>query len=101
MKEGVAINKVEQLGRWTKEKSEELYGINSWGQRYVSVSDEGEVIVNPFRNQPKACTNIREIVEGIKDRGLDMPDVLEMPYRLQISGAGELGVKSMITVWVD
>ncbi|QRN86672.1 biosynthetic arginine decarboxylase [Clostridia bacterium] len=85
------MNKVEQLGRWTKEKSEELYGINSWGQHYFSISKEGEVIVNPFKDQPKVGASIREIVEGIKDRGLDMPVLLRFENLLdsQISFLNE------------
>ena len=37
------MNKTEVLGRWTKEKSEELYGIKNWGAGYFSISDGGEV----------------------------------------------------------
>ena len=37
------MNKTELLGRWTKEKSEELYEIKNWGAGYFSISDKGEV----------------------------------------------------------
>ncbi|WP_461204832.1 biosynthetic arginine decarboxylase [Clostridium sp. DL1XJH146] len=69
------MNKQELLGRWTKEKSEELYGIKNWGRRYFSISEQGEVLVNPYKNENSAVS-LMEIVSGVKERGLDMPVLL-------------------------
>lgn len=69
------MNKVEVLTRWTKAKSEELYGIKNWGSRYFSISDAGEVLVNPFSDKESAVS-LMEIVSGVKERGLDMPVLL-------------------------
>lgn len=69
------MNKIDVLGRWTKEKSEELYGIKNWGSRYFSISDKGEVLVNPYKKNESAVS-LMDIIAGVKDRGLDMPVLL-------------------------
>jgi arginine decarboxylase len=69
------MNKVELLGRWTKEKSEELYGIKNWVRLYLSISDKGEVLINPY-DDSEAAVSLMDIVSGVKDRGLDMPVLL-------------------------
>lgn len=70
------MNKTELLGRWTKEKSEELYGIKNWGAGYFSVSDSGEVLVNPYRDDESAAVSLMDIISGMRERGLDMPVLL-------------------------
>jgi arginine decarboxylase len=69
------MNKTEPLGRWTKEKSDELYGISSWSSGYFSISDNGEVLVNPCRNE-SCAVSIMDIISGVRERGLDMPVLL-------------------------
>ena len=66
------MNKTDVLGRWTRQKSEELYGIKNWGANYFSVSEKGEVMINPFKGKDSAVS-LMDIISGIKDRGLDMP----------------------------
>ena len=69
------MNKTELLGRWTKEKSEELYSIKNWSADYFSISDKGEVLVNPYKNDSSAVS-IMDIISGVRERGLDMPVLL-------------------------
>lgn len=69
------MNKTELLGRWTKEKSEELYGIKNWGAGYFSISDKGEVLVNPYKDNDSAIS-LMDIISGVRERGLDMPVLL-------------------------
>ncbi len=59
---------------WSVEQSAETYGINNWGMDYFSVSDAGEVIVHPHGNG--TGVSLRKIVNGLLDRGLDMPVLL-------------------------
>jgi arginine decarboxylase len=66
------MNKNEILSRWTKEKSEDLYRIKDWGSGYFAISDKGEVLIKPERNN-KVSVSLMDIVAGIKDRGHDMP----------------------------
>lgn len=70
------MNKAGILGRWTKEKSEELYGIKNWGAGYFSISDKGEVLVNPYKDNKESAISIMDIISGIRERGLDMPVLL-------------------------
>ncbi len=70
------MNKNEVLGRWTKAKSEELYGIKNWGGGYFSISEKGEVMVNPYKDRPSAAVSMVDIISGVRERGLDMPVLL-------------------------
>lgn len=69
------MNKKELLGRWTVEKSEDAYGIKNWGSQYFSISQQGEVMVKPYKGN-EASVSLMEIVSGVKDRGFDMPVLL-------------------------
>jgi arginine decarboxylase len=70
------MNKTELLGRWTKEKSEELYGVKNWGAGYFSISDKGDVLVNPHKDNESAAISLMDIISGVRERGLDMPVLL-------------------------
>ncbi|QSX08846.1 biosynthetic arginine decarboxylase [Alkalibacter rhizosphaerae] len=91
------MNKTELLGRWTKEKSEELYGIKNWGAGYFSISDNGEVLVNPYRNNKESSISFMDMISGIRERGLDMPVLLRFENLLdaQISFLNESFLKAM------
>jgi arginine decarboxylase len=90
------MNKTEPLGRWTKEKSEELYGIKSWGAGYFSISDKGEVLVNPYKDNGSAIS-LMDIISGVLERGLDMPVLLRFENLLdsQISYLNDAFIKAM------
>ncbi len=68
--------RTELLGRWTKEKSEELYGIKNWGAGYFSVSDKGDVLINPYKDNKDAAISLMDIISGVRERELDMPVLL-------------------------
>jgi arginine decarboxylase len=70
------MNKNEVLGRWTIEKSENLYNIKNWGGEYFSISDKGEVMVTASNGKPLADVSLMDIISEVKDRGLDMPVLL-------------------------
>ena len=59
---------------WSVGQSAEVYGINQWGADYFSVSGKGEVIVHPHGNG--TGVSLRKIVDGLIDRGLNMPVLL-------------------------
>lgn len=84
------MNRTEILDRWTREKSEELYGIKNWGAGYFSISDKGEVVVNPFRDS-SVGVSIMDIISGVRERGMDMPVLLRFENLLdaQISFLNE------------
>ena len=58
------------------EKSTELYGVKNWGADYFSVSRKGEVMVHPHGNG--VGVSLRKIIDGLDDRGLDMPVLLRL-----------------------
>ena len=64
------------LDRWTKSKSEELYGIKNWGAGYFNISDTGEATISPVKNKIESQVSIPEIIAGIRERGFNMPVVL-------------------------
>ncbi|VGO14718.1 Biosynthetic arginine decarboxylase [Pontiella desulfatans] len=77
---------------WSTEESADIYGIKNWGADYFSVSDAGEVIVHPHGNG--IGVSLRKIVDGLTDRGLDMPvllrfsDILDSRIKLLHEGFG-------------
>lgn len=87
----------EPLGRWNKEKSEELYGIKNWGAGYFSISDKGEVVVNPNKDDDSSAISIMDIISGVLDRGLEMPVLLRFENLLdsQISYLNDSFRKAM------
>ncbi len=70
------MNNVETLGRWTTEKSEELYGVKNWGNGYFSVSENGDVIVTPGNGNANTSVSLLDIIDSVKERGLNMPVLL-------------------------
>lgn len=65
------------MQRWQVEDSKELYGINSWGAGFFNVSEKGEVVVCPHGPQGPQIP-LLEIIDGIKERGYDMPVLLRV-----------------------
>lgn len=70
------MNKPDILGRWTKINSEDTYGIKNWGSGYFSISDNGEVLVNPYKDNESSAISLMDIISGVRDRGLEMPVLL-------------------------
>ncbi len=70
------MNNIDVLDRWTKAKSEELYGVKNWGAGYFGINNKGEATVSPKKGGSDLAVSIPEIIEGIKERGFNMPVVL-------------------------
>ena len=66
------------LQQWSCEDSAELYGIRNWGSGYFDVSDQGDVVVRPFGRKNPVTVSIPAIIQGMRDRGLDMPVLLRI-----------------------
>ena len=63
--------------RWTPRDSADLYGIRDWGADYFDVNSKGELVVTAFgKNGPSV--SLMDIVNGIKERGMDMPVLLRL-----------------------
>jgi arginine decarboxylase len=85
------------LERWTVDKSSELYRVAEWSGGYFRVSDKGDMLVQPSGKHPERAVSIPEIVEGLKDRGLDMPVLLRIENILdaQIAELNETFIAAM------
>lgn len=64
------------LERWTVEDSAELYGIRDWGADFFRLSDDGEVMVTPYADDPDCAVSLMQIVQGVQTRGMDLPVLL-------------------------
>jgi arginine decarboxylase len=64
--------------RWTVQDSAELYGLHAWGANYFDVSDDGDVVVRVDFEGSKVCIPVPEIIQGMRERGLDMPSILRI-----------------------
>ncbi|MFO0867590.1 MAG: biosynthetic arginine decarboxylase [Pirellulales bacterium] len=62
----------EAVDRWTTVDAKELYEIPSWGKGYFSVSPEGNILVHPTKD-PARHIDMKELVERLQARGLDLP----------------------------
>ncbi len=63
---------------WTIDDARELYGIQRWGMGYFGISEQGNATVEaPTINGVKTI-DFSEILDGLKQRGLDMPVMLRL-----------------------
>ncbi len=72
------LNISESAGQWSARKSAELYGVDEWSSGYFGVSDKGEVIVRAPGAEGDASVSLMEIVDGLQQRGLQMPVLLRL-----------------------
>jgi len=63
---------------WTCTDSAELYGIDRWGGGYFSISPRGEIEVISSSPHGEYRVSLREIVQGLEARGLEMPIMLRL-----------------------
>ncbi|MEE2643140.1 MAG: biosynthetic arginine decarboxylase [Planctomycetota bacterium] len=61
---------------WTREEAEDCYGLNRWGEGYFGVSDNGNLTLLPSPDSP--AVELQGIVEGLRQRGLEMPVMLRI-----------------------
>lgn len=84
------------LSKWDIRKSEELYGINNWGQGYFYVNGDGQLSITHNKNTSTG-TSLLDIIKGVEDRGLDMPVLLRFENILdnQITVLNEAFIKAI------
>lgn len=72
------MNTSEQAAVWSSRSSAELYGIDEWSNGYFGVSPQGEVVVRAPTSEGEASVSLMEIVDGLQQRGLQMPVLLRV-----------------------
>jgi arginine decarboxylase len=64
--------------QWSAAASADLYGIREWGADYFHVNDDGLVTVRVSFGEKTVSVPLMSIVQGMKERGLEMPVVLRI-----------------------
>lgn len=72
------MDTLEQTNKWNARRAAELYGIDEWSSGYFGISAAGEVIVNAPTATGEASVSLMEIVNGLQQRGLQMPVLLRL-----------------------
>ena len=65
------------MQKGTIEDSKELYNINGWGTSYFGINENGNVYVNPSKNNVKI--DLRQIVDELALRDVTPPVLLRFP----------------------
>lgn len=69
---------IELVDEWSAIDSIELYGVRDWGAGYFDISDEGNAVITVNFQEKTVSVPIIDIVEGMRERGLEMPLVLRI-----------------------
>lgn len=72
------MNTTEKPTDWTTRRAAELYGIDEWSSGYFGISPAGEVVVNAPTADGEATVSLMDIVDGMQQRGLQMPVLLRL-----------------------
>ena len=67
---------------WSVADSTDLYEVARWGNGYFSIADNGNLLVHPDRN-PKRHVDLKELVDRLQVRGIDLPILLRFGEILQ------------------
>jgi arginine decarboxylase len=59
-----------------------LYEIERWGKGYFSIGEQGTVRVHPNKD-PKRAIDLKQLVDGLQQRGIDLPILLRFGGILQ------------------
>jgi arginine decarboxylase len=57
---------------WSHKDSANLYGIDRWGNKYFSISEEGHVLAHPTK-EPNKSIDMKKLVDELKQRDLQLP----------------------------
>src|SRR5688572_12119199 len=63
------------VDRWTVADASELYEVPRWGKGYFSVGANGHILVHPNKD-PALAIDMKDLVERLQMRGLDLPILL-------------------------
>lgn len=61
---------------WSTQRSAELYGTDDWGHGFFDINDQGHATVRLQDGDEKKDVSLHEIIEGLRDRGTDLPVLL-------------------------
>lgn len=61
---------------WSVADSADCYGLNRWGKEYFGVNEDGEATVSLRDGEEHVAVSLKKIVDGLKERGMNMPHLL-------------------------
>ena len=61
---------------WDTQQANDLYGVNNWANDFFSISKNGHLHVHLRDGPQKISVSLPDIVDGIRERGLDTPLLL-------------------------
>lgn len=63
---------------WTVENAQDCYGLQGWGAGQFGISESGNITINCTTGESKTEVDISHIIDGLKQRGLEMPVMLRI-----------------------
>jgi len=63
---------------WNTKQASKVYGIDHWSNGYFSIDEQGDVLVNNPLTNKKSQVSLMKVVEGMRDRELNMPVLLRI-----------------------
>ena len=69
-------DKPKKENAWSPDRSAELYGVDNWGHGFFGVNKHGHVTVKLTDEDSTAEVSLFEVIEGLRDRGTDLPVLL-------------------------
>lgn len=70
--------KKQAFEHWSPEDSSDIYGVPNWGCDYFVVNSRGEVEVLATPGDKESGVALLDVVNGIKERGMNMPVLLRV-----------------------
>jgi arginine decarboxylase len=84
---------MERIEKWSVEKSNELYRIDSWGAGFFKINESGNVSVQPDPQGP--AVDLHEIVQDLARRGV------QLPYLIRFDGIIRQRINSIYEAFED
>ncbi len=75
----VDSNQLESKSPWTIEDSENLYGINGWGEPYFSINAAGNVTVDPQNASQGIPLDLYDLLQSLRQRNVELPLLIRFP----------------------
>lgn len=70
--------KKERSQLWSIDKAKKTFAIQRWSNQHFDINEAGEVVVINAHNQSSGDVSLMDIIQGMKDRELQMPVLLRI-----------------------
>ncbi len=70
------FHNLDTIPNWSISDANDIYQISRWGEGYFSVSEKGDLCVNPTRTENGPVINMMEILEEMKNKNIAFPAVI-------------------------